>query len=192
MNATDDDAGPAPIAGATVRQSIQARVRIVLLLVLMSVAAHAHAFIDPVVIVPAQPVAGQPVAFSVRIGVCEYFQAFGPRDGVTIFATDEWRTLVIDGNTLRVTARTFFAPDQPACVYPTARFQFSLGNLPPGLYRLELYGEEIFNPAFRPLIGSAQFVVGAPPASIPVNHWAILVLLAAMLAVAGMARLRLP
>jgi hypothetical protein len=159
---------------------------------LMAVAANAQGFIDPVVIVPARPVAGQPVAFSVRIGVCEYFQAGGPSNGTTIFADDRWRTLVVSGNTLQVTVLTFYAPDPNACVYPTANFQFSLGALAPGTYRLELFGEELFNPTFRPLIGSAAFVVGAPPSPVPAVRWPVLMILIVIAGAAGVARLRTP
>lgn len=153
-------------------------------------ASPANAFIDPIVIVPARPVAGQPIAFSVRIGVCEYLQAFGPVSGGTLFATDEWRTIGATGNSLQVTVRALYAPDESGCVYPTGTFQFSLGTLTPGAYRLELYGQAISDPAFRPLIGTAQFVVGAPAAPVPVNRWGALFVLLVVLAATGTTRLR--
>jgi hypothetical protein len=158
------------------------------LIALLVAAWPASAFIDPVVMVPAQPIAGQPIAFRVRIGVCEYLQAFGPSNATAIFATDEWRVIERVGNTLRVTVRALYAPDENACVYPTATFQFSLGTLTPGAYRLELYGEEVFNPSFRPLIGSAQFLVGAP-ISVPVNDKLAIALLALTITATGVASL---
>jgi hypothetical protein len=192
MKSTVADTGRASIRGARSLRSSAACLRLMLIAALMAFAAKAQAFIDPVVIVPARPVAGQPVAFSVRIGVCEYLQAFGPSNGTTLFATDEWRSIVVSGNTLRVTVRALYAPDQSACVYPTGNFQFSLGSLPMGSYRLELYGEEIFNPTFRPLIGSAQFVVGAPPTPVPAVRWPVLMILIVAAGAAGVARLRTP
>lgn len=161
-----------------------------LLAVALLGAGPLRAFIDPVVILPARPIAGQPIAFSVRIGVCEYLQAFGPVSGGTLFATDEWRIIEATGNSLQVTVRALYAPDESACVYPTGNFQFSLGTLTPGAYRLELYGQAISDPAFRPLIGTAQFVVGAPAAPIPVNRWGALVVLLVALAATGATRLR--
>jgi hypothetical protein len=156
------------------------------LIALVAAAWPARAFIDPVVIVPAQPIAGQPIAFSVRIGVCEYLQAGGPSNATTIFATDQWRTIERVGNTLQVTVRALYAPDENACIYPTAIFQFGLGTLSPGGYRIELYGQAISDPTFRPLIGSAQFVVGAP-ASIPVNDRRAIALLVLTITATGAA-----
>lgn len=158
------------------------------LLAMLVAAWPASAFIDPVVMVPAQPIAGQPVAFRVRIGVCEYLQAFGPSNATAIFATDEWRIIERVGNTLRVTVRALYAPDENACIYPTAIFQFGLGTLPAGGYRIELYGQAISDPNFRPLIGSAQFVVG-DTASIPVNDRGAIALLILLLAATGATRL---
>lgn len=158
------------------------------LIALLASTWPARAFIDPVVIVPAQPIAGQPIAFSVRIGVCEYLQAGGPSNATTIFATDQWRSIERVGNTLRVTVRALYAPDENACLYPTAIFQFGLGTLPAGGYRIELYGQAISDPNFRPLIGSAQFVVG-DTASIPVNDRGAIALLILLLAATGASRL---
>jgi hypothetical protein len=81
-------------------------------------------------------------------------------------------------------------PTRTPASYPTANFQFSLGTLTPGAYRLELYGQAISDPTFRPLIGNAQFVVGAPAAPVPVNRWGALVVLLVVLAATGTTRLR--
>lgn len=150
-----------------------------------AIALPAQAFIDPPVVVPARPVADQLVSFDVRIGVCEYFQAFGPSDATTIYADDRWRTIVQTGNTLQVTVRTVFADEPILCVYPTANFRFRLAALPPGPYRLELYGQAISDPDFRPLIGTAQFTVGQAPVAVSGLTWEWMVILIALLGVAS-------
>jgi hypothetical protein len=150
----------------------------------------ANAFIDPPIIVPARPVAGQVVSFDVRIGVCEYFQAFGPSDGMTVFSDDRWRSIVRVGNTLQVTVRTAFASEPILCVYPTANFRFRLGDLTPGNYTLEVYGQDVDIPASRPLIGSVGFVVGSAPAAVPVMTGPWILLLVVGASVFGFAALR--
>lgn len=149
----------------------------------------AYAFFDPPVVLPANPVQGQPISFDVRVGVCDFIQAAGTNVGMTLVADDMWREVTVSANTVRVVVRATFAPDVPLCIFPIGTFRFSIGTLSTGDYRLELYAQEIGNPQFRPLVGTANFRVGPPPASIPaLGPGAVLTLMLLMIVVAAVGR----
>lgn len=161
---------------------------VIVLAVMMAGSMPANAFFDPPVVRPANPVEGQPISFDVRVGVCDFIQAAGPTDGTTLVAGDYWRQVTVSGSTVIVVVRASFAPDPALCGFPTGTFRFSLGVLARGNYRLELYGQDIVNPSLRPLVGTANFSVGAQPVAVPMLGIAAMLALIALMVAVGAIR----
>lgn len=121
--------------------------------------SSAFAFYDLPVIDPANPIAGEPIGFSVRSGVCDFVIA-PPLAGVAD------RELVVVGNVIKATVR---AADGNGfvdfCIYPTVTQHFPIGALPAGTYRLELYRRNVTDPNDIRLATTVGFTVS--PIAVP-------------------------
>ena len=160
--------------------------RFFLALLSMCVAVHpAEAFIDPLILTPAQPTAGEAFSFTIRHGSCDSILV--PVGGG---ADDRFRQIEIVGNVVRVTVR-FSSTSPPTCSAPTVTSQIFLNPLPAGSYQLELVGRRAGNSNLpNQLLQSVPLQVA--PAPVVVSSMSFLAQLVAigLLVFAGIFRLR--
>ncbi|HET9032136.1 MAG TPA: hypothetical protein VFN25_04435 [Dokdonella sp.] len=95
-------------------------------LMLALCAQIAHAFVDPPVILPADPVAGQALSVSVRSGVC---------DG---FLSNEPAQVIRTGNTVRIVLEGVHEEDPFHCNLPVGTSVFSIGSFDAGSYTFQI------------------------------------------------------
>lgn len=130
------------------------RRRVVLLgcLLLVAFAPAASAFIDPPVLVPAHPVAGEPVSVSMRIGVCD---AFVEKPG--------YPKITRTGNSIHVLIASVHAAGSGWCIYPPATAVIPIGTFSRGSYTLEVDRsyENFFGEQVVETLGTLQFSVAA-------------------------------
>lgn len=124
-------------------------------LLVATFASAESAFVDPPVIVPAHPVAGEIVDVSVRSGVCD---AFVERSG--------YPQIFQDGHSIRIVLASLHYADGAICVYPVTTSVFSVGTFPVGSYTLQVDRtyENYFGEVVVETLGLLPFSVNAAPA----------------------------
>lgn len=95
------------------------------LLVLVTQAWSAHAFVDMPTLNPAAPMEGQEISIDIRAGECHLFDG-DPRDGV----------VTRNGNQIKIIVPARF---NGFCTFPTRTRPYIVGTFPPGSYTLEVW-----------------------------------------------------
>lgn len=124
----------------------------------------AWAYYSPLVFIPTQPLAGQPVAVRVGFGICDMLLVVTPQD----------RQLVVEGSVLRVTVRGVEAPDLDFCIYPDGYADLDIGPLAAGNYTVEIYRSLLSDPTQIRLVQTGSLGIGqasaiSVPAANPVS-----------------------
>lgn len=124
-------------------------------------AQSASAFIDPPVLVPPNPVAGQTVSVSIRHGYCDGFLASPPP------------TITQVGNDIDILLPTLHFDDPLWCQnLPSVTVVFPVGAFPAGAYTLTVrrfYDNAVPAPVFETLGNLAFTVRGETPTPLPVT-----------------------
>ena len=145
----------------------------------------AQALIEPLVLVPAQPIAGETFYFTVRHGSCD--SIFVPDGGG---ADDRFRQIAVVGNIVRVTV-IYSTTSPPTCSAPTVTSQIFLNPLPAGSYQLELIGRPAGNSNLpNQLLQSVPLQVVPAPLVVPSLSSLGLLATLVLLVLAGGFRLR--
>ena len=134
----------------------------------------AQAYYAPLVFLPLDPVAGQPVSVRLGFAICDMLVVAGPQD----------RQVVVEGSVLKLTVRGVEAPDFDFCIYPDSGYaDFDVGPLSPGHYAVQVYRSMLFDPTQIQLVRTGFLTVGQAPA-VPVPVRDPIALLVGSLAVA--------
>lgn len=153
------------------------RRRVVLLgcLLLMAFAPAALAFIDPPVLVPDHPVAGEPVSVSMRAGVCD-----------DLVEKPGYPKITRTGSSIHVLIASVHAASADWCIYyPVATAVIQVGTFPSGNYTMKVdrtyenfFGEEVVE-----TLGTIEFSVApVQPVMVPtVGLYGIAAMLAGLL-----------
>lgn len=120
--------------------------------------SNAFAFIDPPVLVPANPVAGEMISVSIRYGECDGISAAPP-------------TITQTGNSIHMLLETTHFDDPLFCQNPISTGVFDVGTFPGGEYTLHVerfYETLVPEPVFETLANFTFTVSGAPsPNALP-------------------------
>ena len=148
----------------------------------LGLSAPVSAYYSPLAFIPAQPVAGAPIAVRVGFGICD----------ALVVANSQDRTLTVQGSILRVTAIGVEAPDLVFCNYPEYGYaDFEIGPLGAGNYTIEVYVADLFDPTRVRFVRTAPLVVGQAPAlPVPSVSWFGSILLCLAAGFAGASRVR--
>ena len=139
-----------------------------------------HAFVDPPVILPADPIAGQAMYVSVRSGVC---------DG---FLSDEPAQVIRTGNTVRVLLEGVHELDPLHCNLPEYTNVYPVGSFEAGSYTFQIdrhyvpFGGSSVTETLRTL----QIVIAGVPA-VPLPAIGTLAVIATVFALLAAAAFRL-
>lgn len=141
-----------------------------LLIVFLLANGTASAFIDPPVLIPANPLAGQTISISIRHGDCDGFHAVPPQ-------------ITRVGNAIRMLLATSHYDDPLFCNSPVSTAIFEVGSFPPGSYVLHVerfYDTAVPEPVYETL-AVLEFEVGSgAPAALPASG-----LIGSLLLIAG-------
>jgi len=149
----------------------------VLGLVLLAFGQASFAFVDPPVLVPPNPVAGELVSVSITAGVCDAFAAYPPT------------TVTRTGNSIQLNLSAVVAGGG-FCVFPSGANIFPVGSFEPGAYSLQVdrtYSN--IGGTFTETLGVIPFGVTAA-AQVPALGLTGMIALIALLLMASIGRLR--
>ena len=124
----------------------------------------AHAFIDPPVLVPANPQAGDAIAVTIRSGDCDGFAAATP-------------VVTQTGNSIHMLLESLHWGDIILCNIMPFTSEFPVGTFPPGAYTLQVeryYENAVPEPVYEVLANITFTVEGeAAPNALPsTGPWA--------------------
>ena len=161
--------------GAVVRRSLV--LTWVVVCVIASVSAQA--FIDPPVLVPANPQAGDAIAVSIRSGDCDGFLTTPP-------------VVTQTGNSIHILLESLHWGDIILCNITPFTSEFPVGTFPPGTYTLQVeryYENAVPEPVFE-VLANITFTVqgGTQPNTLPSTGF--LTLLALAIGLVAIAALR--
>jgi len=131
------------------------RIVFAFLLVLVAFERPAQAFVDPPVLVPQHPFAGQPVSVSIREGMCDSLAAYPPP------------TLTHDGKNIHLVIQSWSTTDLEFCTSPILTDVFPIGSFAAGSYAVQV--DRIYPSGNGPVtetLGVLPFTV-SNPASVP-------------------------
>jgi len=146
-------------------------------LALLAFARTSFAFVEPPVLVPPNPVAGELVSVSITTGVCDTFAAYPPPN------------ITRTGNSIQMNLSAVVAGDG-FCVFPSGASIFPVGTFEPGAYSLQVdrtYSN--IGGTFTETLGVIPFGVTAA-AQVPALALTGMIALIALLLMASIARLR--
>ena len=150
-----------------------------LLVICVVASTSALAFIDPPVLVPANPQAGDAIAVSIRYGECDGISADPP-------------VVTQTGNSIHMLLETVHWGDFILCNITPFTSEFSVGTFPPGTYTLQVeryYENAVPEPVYE-VLANITFTVqgGAQPNTLPSTGF--LTLLALAIGLVAIAALR--
>ncbi len=150
--------------------------RSLVVLVLMSSATLAHAFVDPPTVSPMNALVGQTIYVSVRAGMCD-----------AIVYDPAYPKITQTESAIRVLIETAHADAPIFCIYnPPGTAAFSIGSYPAGSYTIQVDRHYLpfIGPEVIEAIGTLSFTV-AEPTSLPALTLPSLLMLALLLAIAA-------
>lgn len=141
----------------------------------------AHAYLEPMVLIPTHPVDGDTVAFSIVFGSCDSIN-IPPGTG----DSDQYRQVEIVGNVIRVTV-PYVRRSPPLCaLIPRQERTITIGALPPRQYQLELYGRHPQSSGLPiELLQSTTFQVAGVVRGVPASAPGVIVALMLLVALLG-------
>ena len=149
--------------------------KLLLVLAFAAGAQFAHAFVDPPVLVPPNPVAGQTVSINIRAGVCDLFTTDPP-------------TITRSSNSIHMVLQSASSPDPTFCNYPTGTYAFVVGVFDAGSYSLQVDRVYIGNDGpVTATLGILSFTVTAPASAPALDLFGIITLALTLLVAAALA-----
>ncbi|MDN5924730.1 MAG: hypothetical protein L0H70_06995 [Xanthomonadales bacterium] len=119
----------------------------------------ALAFVDSPVLVPQNPVAGQTVSVSIRVGTCDVF-----------VAKPGYPQITRNGSAIRILFASAHATSIDWCIFPTGTLITPIGKFPSGNYTLQVdrtYQDFLGNDVVETLGTLGYTVAAAQPVKIP-------------------------
>lgn len=132
----------------------------------------AHAFVDPPVLVPTNPVAGQTVSINVTAGDCDVMGGAPP-------------VVSIQGSNIHVLLQSGHSIDPEFCTFPTFTASYVIGSFGPGSYVMQVDRTYLGdNGTVTETIGTLAFTVTALAGTPTLGGWGRALLLCAFLTTA--------
>lgn len=151
-----------------------------LLILSLLACSVARAFVDPPVLVPFDPVVGQPVSVSITAGACDLFSADAP-------------TITRSGNDIYLVAQSGHVDDLEFCTYPTLTTTYLVGAFAPGTYTVQVDRQYVGNNGLETeSLGTLIFAIAALPTTPTLSPPGFFILISLLLIISVRALKRSP
>jgi hypothetical protein len=128
-------------------------VRKLIVLPLFFATAFAQAFWGPISFIPTNPTAKDSIQFRIQTGACD-----------SLVSNSDAEVSIV-GTTIRVIKIGVSVTDPILCNFLPNTFTTTIGTVPAGTYRFELYRRENLRPTVVDLVQTANLTIGPAPAS---------------------------